>query len=306
MSLKASCNNMLVSISQVRQSMPLELNKLIRSPKKADKGSAARAIVPDAESERHQSYVSEKNPHSVLVSSGLADWFPPLLLTAKALATSATSQETLERVLAILEKLEPDDFLQQLIPFLKAGSERYGKDWQYADILSVLLAATSLVKPRRYLEIGVRRGRSMAMVASQAIECEIYGFDRWTPNYAGMPNPGGDFVRQEMKKFGYRGKLEFVEGNSHETLPRFFKANPSIAFDLITVDGDHSDSGATQDILDVLPHLSTGGVIVFDDVCHPKHPYLIDVWRRTVSTNPAFSSWEYTDATWGVAFGIRK
>ena len=32
---------------------------------------------------------------------------------------------------------------------------------------------------RDYLEIGVRRGRSMAMVASQAPDCSMLGFDLW-------------------------------------------------------------------------------------------------------------------------------
>ncbi|HEY9784839.1 MAG TPA: class I SAM-dependent methyltransferase [Candidatus Obscuribacterales bacterium] len=250
--------------------------------------------------------VSDKNPHTVFSAPGLPDWFPPLVLSASALAASATSQETLSDVLKVLEALEPDDILVHLINYIKTGSSKYGASWQYADILTVLFATSKLARPRRYLEIGVRRGRSLAMVASQQKHCEIYGFDRWTPNYAGMPNPGAHFVRQEMSKFGYEGKLEFIDGNSHETLPRFFKEHPGISFDAITVDGDHSESGAAQDILDVLPHLAVGGVIVFDDICHPKHPYLLNVWRKTVSSNSNFSSWEYLDLGWGVAFAIRK
>ena len=46
------------------------------------------------------------------------------------------------------------------------GRGKAGGDWRYADILTVLAAACDLIRPRSYLEIGVRRGRSMAMVAS--------------------------------------------------------------------------------------------------------------------------------------------
>ena len=48
--------------------------------------------------------------------------------------------------------------------------------------IAVLHAAARLVRPRRYLEIGVFRGRSLAVVASQALECELYCFDLWIEN----------------------------------------------------------------------------------------------------------------------------
>ena len=37
------------------------------------------------------------------------------------------------------------------------------------------------LQPETYLEVGVRRGFSMAMVAARSPQVEIYGFDLWVP-----------------------------------------------------------------------------------------------------------------------------
>jgi predicted O-methyltransferase YrrM len=246
------------------------------------------------------------NNYSVYSAPQLPDWFPPLMLSATTLANASTSNACLRQVIEILGQLEPDDILVHLQDYFERSLAQYGEDWKFADILTVLTAATQQVKPRRYLEIGVRRGRSMAMVASKQKDCEIYGFDRWTPNYAGMPNPGPDLVSSEMRRLGFTGKLEFINGNSHETVPKFFQENPEMFFDIITVDGDHSEKGATQDLLDVMPHITVGGVLVFDDICHPKHLFLEKVWQDVVVSDPRFTTWQYTDLGFGVAFAIRK
>jgi len=116
------------------------------------------------------------------------------------------------------------------------------------------------LQPRTYLEVGVRRGFSMAMVASRCPESEIYGFDLWVANYGAVNNPGHKFVQSELEKIGYRKKVHFFSGNSHKTLPAFFhtrkacfsdrvklswkfKKRPA-TFDLILVDGEHSLLGA--------------------------------------------------------------
>jgi predicted O-methyltransferase YrrM len=128
----------------------------------------------------------------------------------------------------------------------------------------------------------------------------------WVPNYAGMENPGADFVRDELKRIGHGGPVRFVDGDSHQTLPRLFSELPNVTFDLITVDGDHSTVGATQDLCDVLPRLNIGGAIVFDDVCHPSHPELAKVWDDLVASDRRYSSFTYRDAGYGVGFAIRK
>jgi len=131
-------------------------------------------------------------------------------------------------------------------------------------------------------------------------------FDMWAENYAGIENPGPDFVRTELQKMGHRGEMVFVNGNSHETLPRYFSANPNAWFDLITVDGDHSDEGAAQDLREVLPRLNIGGAVVFDDIGHPQHPGLRRVWVEMVAEEPRFTTWTFEEVGFGVGFGMRR
>lgn len=239
-------------------------------------------------------------------STGGDEWYPLVLAGARTLAEGILSTATVEKARDVLRRLSPDDYSAYLVGFYEAGLDRLGATWKYADIVTTLIVLAARLKPRRYLEIGVRRGRSACAVASQAPECDLSLFDMWIAGYAGMENPGPDLVRSELAKVGHRGACEFIDGNSHETLPRYFAANPGVSFDLITVDGDHSDMGAAQDLCDVLPHLAIGGAVVFDDIVHPLHPGLRDVWRDLVVNDPRFSAWSFEDVGYGVGFAIRK
>jgi predicted O-methyltransferase YrrM len=228
------------------------------------------------------------------------------MLGAGTLGALASSPVALQQATAVLERLEPDDYVAYLLSYYRTGLGRFGDHWRYADIVTVLQAAARLLRPERYLEIGVRRGRSMAIVAAACPGCEIIGFDLWVPDYAGMPNPGPAFVRGELARVGHAGSLELIGGNSHDTVPQYLREHPDAFFDLITVDGDHSRQGAAQDLRDVLPRLKVGGVLVFDDIAHPALPHLDRVWRRVVVADQRFSTWEFSELGYGVALAVRK
>jgi predicted O-methyltransferase YrrM len=241
-----------------------------------------------------------------LAGSPATQWYSPLLLSATAIASQATSGDCLQEAARLFTTLEPDDYTRYLGEYYRAGLERFGPKWHYADIVTVLLALAGTLRPKTYLEIGVRRGRSACAVASKAHDCDILMFDIWKQNYAGMENIGPDFVAAELAKVGHVGNREFFNGNSHQTLKEFFTARPDTALDIITVDGDHSFDGAAEDLRDVLPHLKVGGAIVFDDLSHPQHVYLLRLWREMVADDPRFTSWTYTDLGYGVGFALRK
>jgi predicted O-methyltransferase YrrM len=233
-------------------------------------------------------------------------WYPPLMVGAVALAEVITGRRYVELALNLLRRLSPDDYSRYITEFYADGLARFGETWRYADIVTLLLGLAETLKPRRYLEIGVRRGRSACAVASMAPACDLVLFDMWIRDYAGMDNPGPSLVRSELARVGHHGRCDFVDGDSHETLPRYFAANPSAAFDLITVDGDHSDEGATRDLCDVLPRLAIGGAVVFDDICHPAHPGLKAVWHRLVVQDSRFSTRSFDEVGYGVGFAVRK
>lgn len=238
---------------------------------------------------------------------GQNDWYPPLLLPAPALGRRIGDSRYVREALELSRRLEPDDYVSYLQAYYAEGLERFGDAWGYADIVTVLLALAETLRPERYLEIGVRRGRSACAVASKATACRFHLFDLWPgKQYAAMDNPGRALVDAELDKCGHTGPRDYHHGNSHQTLKAFFRDNEALRFDLITVDGDHSREGAIEDLADVLPRLKIGGAIVFDDICHPKHPYLLDVWREMVATDPRFTSWSNSHVGYGVAFALRR
>lgn len=232
-------------------------------------------------------------------------YYDPVMVGPETIRQASTDARTLREVVRVLTLLERDDYSAYLQDYYNSGLERFGDGWRYSDICTVLLAAARIIAPRRYLEIGVRRGRSMAMVASQQPAVDIVGFDMWVANYAGMENPGADFVRTEMARVGHRGSLTLVSGDSHATVPEHLAASTTAQYDLITVDGDHSADGALADLRTVLPRLSVGGAIVFDDIAHPQHAYLRDVWRRACREDGGLVAHEFAELGYGVAFAVR-
>jgi len=240
------------------------------------------------------------------VASIRNNFYGSVLLNPTTLANIAASIETWDRIIGFHNLLATDEYVAYLDVWYKECLSRFGKHWFYLDIVNVLFAASKTLAPRNYLEIGVRRGRSVCTVARGNPSVNIFAFDMWQVNYAGMENPGPDFVSAELKKHGHTGRLSFVNGNSHETLPQFFRQNPGLELDMITVDGDHSEQGALQDLEDVIPHLAIGGVLVFDDIAHPAHPFLLKVWKTAIGRHPELSSFEFVESGYGVAFAIRN
>jgi predicted O-methyltransferase YrrM len=243
---------------------------------------------------------------SHVTDPGKTQWYPPIMTGADTVVARLFGRRLIETAIELMKRLTPDDYTSFLAEYYADGLRRFGSDWRYADIVTVLLCLSKIIEPRSYLEIGVRRGRSVAAVASVNPHCALVLLDMWVQNYAGMENPGAEFVRQELNRIGHKGPVRFIDGDSHQTLPSLFRETPDVTFDLITVDGDHSTKGAAQDLCDVLPRLNSGGAIVFDDVCHPLHPELTQVWRDLVTSDPRFSAFTYTDTGYGVGFAIRK
>lgn len=232
-------------------------------------------------------------------------WYDRVALNPATIGRLATSGTTLHEVAGVLLRLEADDYLRFLTAYYREGLKRYGSAWVYADVMSTLVASSRLMKPSCYLEIGVRRGRSIAAVVATTPTCDVVGFDLWVQDYAGMSNPGPDFVRSEIAKFRPEGNLDLISGSSHETVPRYFREHPNLYFDLITVDGDHTARGAAQDLRNVIPRLKLGGVLIFDDISHPDHPELRGVWLREIVRNSIFRTWEFHDLGFGVGVAVR-
>jgi hypothetical protein len=134
------------------------------------------------------------------------NFYGSVMLNPGTLAQLATAQETWQDILGFHHLLASDEYVQYLDAWYREGVTRFGKYWFYLDIVSVLYAAARCMQPRNYLEIGVRRGRSACTVARACPTVDIAAFDMWIPGYAGMENPGADFVRAELKRHGHTGQ----------------------------------------------------------------------------------------------------
>jgi predicted O-methyltransferase YrrM len=222
---------------------------------------------------------------------------------AETLGAAATSPEAIAYVLEFVQKLTPSLELTEQLSYYLWSRERFGSSWRHADLTTALWAAATLIKPNSYLEIGLRRGRSAALVGSLRPECAIYGFDLWVPDYAGVDNPGPEFVREELQRAGHAGEVVLVSGDSHQTVPAFFRQHPDLFLDVITVDGEKSVPGVADDFANTLPRLKVGGVLIYDDL--PFFPTSRRIWDKVINRDRRFVSWEFTGARTGVAIAVR-
>ncbi len=203
---------------------------------------------------------------------------------ADTVVERASETATHRRVLDILRGIEADTYLEDEKRRLQHAIDANERYW---DMCCVLGAYTELYQPAAYLEIGVRQGRSAAIVAASHPNVTVYLFDMWYPDYAGVPNPGPDFVRSQLERAGHQGATHFITGRSQQTVPTFFADldNPQ-SVPLITVDGDHRDAGARADLDNVIGRLARGGMLVFDDIVHPSYPALKEMWEGFTAEHP--------------------
>lgn len=177
-------------------------------------------------------------------------------------------------VSSCLRKLERDEAYSDLL-FKNIESK-------IIDTRVLIYYLAKVLQPKVYVEIGVRRGWSMACAIAASGNCKFYGFDMWaSEEYAGAKNPGKDFVYSEMRKIK-ECDLHLIQGDSHETVKKYLKEN-NIVPSLALVDGDHSLEGALQDLQDVYDCCENGSVIVFDDLI--THPALIRIWNLFMKNN---------------------
>lgn len=156
--------------------------------------------------------------------------------------------------------------------------------------------------PKNYLEIGVRTGCSLVLVLHNSDVKEVVALDIWNGRYAGLPNTKEYAVKQITSyktKTNNQAKIEFIKGDSHKELKKLI--NSGRKFDLITVDGDHSEDGAWEDLQDALKLLTDRGAIVFDDIIHRSCPYLLKLVIRLQTEHPEYNIFTNTKQDNGCA-----
>lgn len=129
-----------------------------------------------------------------------------------------------------------------------------------------------------YLEIGVQEGDSLWSVLQNESVLLAVGIDIWNEDSGGTNRGNPNHI--PVRFADAMNRLVIISGDSHHILPGLRHA-----FDLIFVDGDHSEVGCIQDLTDCLPLLREGprNRMLVDDLDHPKHAYLhnaVEKWAK--------------------------
>lgn len=129
-----------------------------------------------------------------------------------------------------------------------------------ARLATHLLKRSAVGANPRVLEIGVWKGAWSAIVLKNVAESTVVGIDP----YPDGAKPVRNEMLQQMAALGLLQRFTLHDQVSD--------LDPSSRFDLIHIDGDHSEEAAWEDLKHADELLAEGGVIVVDDISHKWLP----------------------------------
>ncbi len=103
-----------------------------------------------------------------------------------------------------------------------------------------------------YLEIGVQEGKSLQVVVKNAPYLKRLTLcDTWGRRSGGTGRGSHEHIETLLTQLGYHHAVKFLDGDSTQTLPGLF--NPKVLdleerFDLVHIDGDHSEEHCLADL----------------------------------------------------------
>lgn len=106
---------------------------------------------------------------------------------------------------------------------------------------------------RSFLEIGVRDGCTMWVVQEASIQTiRLMALaDTWGDTHGGNGRGSHDHIDRLLSAICYYhngGDVIWLDGDSRETLPELREQRPDLRFDLVHVDGEHSEEAALSDL----------------------------------------------------------
>lgn len=101
-----------------------------------------------------------------------------------------------------------------------------------------------------YLGVGVQEGECVAHVVANNPMLTVSLCDTWGATHGGTNRGNADHVLMRLKRAGHRGAVQILTGYSQEIIPTL---DPGASFDLIYVDGDHSEQPALDDLRNCWP-----------------------------------------------------
>ena len=139
--------------------------------------------------------------------------------------------------------------------FPRDGSEQW-LQWADAALAVHLLCEQMEAGRGMVLEIGVWKGAWTSSVLMSVPTARLVGVD---PYPAGARPVRAETLRR-INELGLAGRFDLVDSTD--------AVDPAERFDLIHIDGDHSEEAAWRDLDFAAARLSPKGIIVVDDISH--------------------------------------
>ena len=191
---------------------------------------------------------------------------------------------------------QPDYLEETLIPALGLNDEGFEqiptelypvcgtglRCWQYPNQFNHYLLLMSELRVESYLEIGVRHGGTFVTMVEY-----LRRFHPLTKAIAVDLGPCPSLANYRLEST----RVEFLQSDSHSPEFRTFIQREQ-AFDLILIDGDHTEEGCWQDFQTVRDH---GAIIGFHDIVSDVVPGVGATWRRVrAEYAEAYEFFEFT------------
>jgi len=126
------------------------------------------------------------------------------------------------------------------------------------------------------LEIGVYKGGWLLTLASNNSKILTIGID---------PYPNLQIIKESLMNYiGQIGLKQQVYLYSSFSDLSTSKHN-SVAYDMIHLDGEHSQSQVTQDLVNLIPLLKQNGILIIDDIFYHSYPGVTAAAFRFIDEN---------------------
>jgi len=165
-----------------------------------------------------------------------------------------------EEILAFVDSCNFD--YTSIVHPKEAWSPRVEKDLHYK------VAIAQMLKPKRILEIGIRAGYSAAAFLYQNPDATYVGMDlNLSIKGRGLWGGQKNFMHHATKMLGKLYPHATIQTYVMDSLGQEAKALVASEepFDLIHVDGDHSEEGCLKDLQLAATCIRPGGIILADD-----------------------------------------
>ena len=161
-----------------------------------------------------------------------------------------------------------------------------------------LAKAVAALKPKIILEIGTARGGTLliwsSLASQRVISCDLVHREVQKPLFEALPPPGSSC------------RVTLLTGNSHDAAfkQRVAQALGGAQADFLFIDGDHTESGVTQDYSDYKEFVRPGGIIAFHDIVESQPLATNQVYHLWKKIKPKAVTEEFVNDPKQCGFGI--